>query len=218
MKPTENANLLGVGVTILILVGLSFIFDISTLRDWVVGAGVWAPLIFIALKATTIVIAPLSGSPLYPLVGLLFGFFPGILYTGLGDFLGYTIAFFLSRFFGKELAHKFIAKNQTGLFARVVDRIGDGKGFFYACLALNVFPELLAYGAGLSRLPYFKFIIILWPLTQISSTLLVLFGSVIKPENGSFLASVLGPMLIGGVLILVGGTLFMRTLNKEERK
>ncbi len=217
VKPSENGNLIGVGVTILVLIGLTFIFDIEALKSWVINAGVWAPLLFIGLKATTIVIAPLSGSPLYPLVGLLFGFFPGIFFVALGDFLGYTIAFCISRFFGKAFAHRFISKNQTGLLARVVDRIGDGKGFFYASLALGVFPELLAYGAGLSRLPYLKFIFILWPITLVTSTLLVLFGSIINPDSGSFAASVLVPMLFGGVLILVGGTLFLRYMEKDGK-
>jgi uncharacterized membrane protein YdjX (TVP38/TMEM64 family) len=80
-KPTEQVNYIGVAITILVIVGLTFLFDMEKIQEWIKTAGIWAPLIFIFLKTSTIVIAPLSGSPLYPLVGLLFGFWPGILYV-----------------------------------------------------------------------------------------------------------------------------------------
>jgi uncharacterized membrane protein YdjX (TVP38/TMEM64 family) len=211
---TKQANLIGLGLTILALVALSFVIDIEELKGWVINAGPWAPVLFILLKITTVVVAPISGSPLYPLIGLLFGFFPGFLYAALGDFLGYTIAFFISRYFGRALVLKLIEKNETGLLARIVDRIGDEKGFFFACLAFGVFPELLAYGAGLSRLSYFKCILILWPLSMIVSATLVLFGSSISLTNGSFLGASLIPMVIGGAVFATGLFLFYRHVKE----
>ena len=99
-KGTEQTNFWGIGLTLVAIITLALFVDIGSLRIWVEGAGVWAPLVFIILKVSTIVIAPLSGSPLYPLVGLLFGFWPGILYVALGDFIGYTTTFFIGRKLG----------------------------------------------------------------------------------------------------------------------
>lgn len=213
-KPTEQANLIGVGLTILVLVGLSFFIDIEELKGWVMNAGPWAPIVFILLKISTVVIAPISGSPLYPLIGLLFGFFPGFLYATFGDFLGYTIAFCISRYLGRKYVLRLIEKNETGLLARIVDRIGSEKGFFFACLAFGVFPELLAYGAGLSRLPYYRFIFILWPLSMVVSATLVLFGSSISLSKESFLGAALIPMAIGGVVFATGMYFFFRPVKK----
>lgn len=216
-KPTEQANLIGVGVTILALVALSFVIDIEELKGWVINAGPWAPLLFILLKISTVVIAPISGSPLYPLIGLLFGFFPGFLYATLGDFLGYTIAFMISRYFGRNLVLRLIEKNESGLLARIVDRISDQKGFFFACLAFGVFPELLAYGAGLSRLSYWRFIMVLWPMSMVVSATLVLFGSSISLTDGSFLGASLIPMAIGGLVFATGLFLFYRHFKTDPK-
>src|SRR3990167_7952182 len=146
-KPTEQINLIGVGITILVLVILAFFIDISSLQSWVERAGVWGPLVFILLKISTIVVAPLSGSPLYPLVGLLFGFWPGILYVAFGDFLGHSMAFSISRIFGKKLVLKLISNKESGLLVRVVDHISGTKGFLQACLIFFVVPEVLSYAS-----------------------------------------------------------------------
>jgi uncharacterized membrane protein YdjX (TVP38/TMEM64 family) len=121
----------------------------------------------------------------------------------------------ISRYFGRSLVLKLIEKNESGLLARIVDRIGDQKGFFYACLAFGVFPELLAYGAGLSRLSYPKFIVVLWPLSMVVSATLVLFGSSISLSDGSFLGASLIPMAIGGAVFATGLFLFYRHLKKD---
>jgi len=157
-KPSEQTNFIGIGLTILIILALVFFIDITSLKVWVEKAGAWGPAVFILLKISTIVIAPLSGSPLYPLVGLLFGFWPGMLYVAFGDFLGYTIAFYISRIFGRKIVLRLISNKEEGMLARIMDHISSPKGFIQACLTGFALPEILSYGAGLSRLSYIKFI------------------------------------------------------------
>lgn len=214
-KPTEKANFLGAGLTILVLVLLVWLVDVSALRVWVEKAGVWGPLVFILLKISTIVIAPVSGAPLYPLVGLLFGFWPGILYVAIGDFLGYTIAFYISRIFGQKIVFKLLSGKEEGLVARIIDHVGDAKGFFQACLTLFALPEVLSYGAGLSQLKYAKFISILMPFSLTAASILVFFGSILKPNSSSLLISLALPVA-GGIAILIGGTLFMKSIRGKE--
>src|SRR3989338_7758109 len=119
-KPTEQINLIGVGLTVLAIILLSLFIDIGSLKIWVERAGVWGPLIFILLKITTIVIAPLSGAPLYPVVGILFGFWHGALYVEIGDFLGYTIAFSISRLYGRKMVDKFISSKEESVLSPVI--------------------------------------------------------------------------------------------------
>jgi len=207
-------NLVGIGITILVIVAIAYFVDISSLRTYVEKAGVWGPIIYILLKVSTIVIAPLSGSPLYPLAGLIFGFWPGILYIVLGDFLGNSTAFFISRIFGQRIVFKLLSGKEESLVARIVDHIGDAKGFFQATLTLFALPEVLSYSAGLSRLSYFKFIGILLPFSIAVSSILVFFGSILKPNSSSLLISLALP-IAGGLAILIGGTMFMRELKKK---
>jgi len=214
-RPTEQANFIGIGLTILALVALTFFIDLDSVKTWVEKVGVWGPLLFIVLKASTIVVAPLSGSALYPLVGLLFGFWPGVLYVEIGDFLGYTISFFISRIFGQKLVLKILSNKEGGLLSRIIEHVSTAKGFLQACLTLFAMPELLSYGAGLSRLPYLKFILIITPLSIVASSLLVFFGSILDINSNSILLS-LGLPILGALVIIAGGTIFVRSVKKKN--
>ncbi len=212
-KPTEQFNILNLVIVFGLIIAASFLIDISQLKQLILTAGIWAPVIFVLLKILTIVIAPLSGSPLYPLVGLFFGFWPGVFYVAIGDFLGYSFAFFISRICGQKAVMRLISKNENGLMARMVEKIGTGKGFFQACLTCFALPELLSYAAGLSKLAYWKFILILWPASVIGTSLLVFAGASFDISQQPLLISLAVPAL-GSLCVFVGGYFFIRGLKK----
>lgn len=214
-KLSENFNFIGIGITILIIAVLSFFIDIEMMKVWVTNAGVWAPLAFIVLKIMTIVIAPLSGGPLYLLVGILFGFWPGILYVAIGDFIGYTINFFLSRALGRKYVEKMLSGREESILSKIIEHVGTPKGFFQAFLTAFISPELLSYAAGLSKLKYRYFISILWTGYLIVSSILVLLGSTFSKFSDMILVS-LGIPLVAGVCIYVGASWFMDSIKNEE--
>lgn len=207
-------NFWGLGLTALVIITIAFFVDLSSVKVWVEQAGVWGPLVFILLKVSTIVIAPLSGSPLYPLVGLLFGFWPGFLYVIIGDAIGYSIAFALSRTFGKKLIARFLSDKEEGTLGKVIAHAGTPRGFFHAALTLFAMPEILAYGAGLTRLPYPYFISIMVPITAIGSSLFVFIGSLLGPSSESILIG-FGLPALGMIAVLVGGSLFAKAIKVE---
>ncbi len=213
-KQPKEMNLWGLGLTILVIIAIAFFIDIEALKVWVARAGVWGPLVFILLKISTIVIAPLGGSPLYPLVGLLFGFWPGILYVVLGDAIGYTTNFFLSRRFGRRLIARFISDKEDGLLAKIIHHVGTPKGFFHACLTMFAMPELLCYGAGLSTLPYRYFITIMVPIVAVGSAIFVFIGSVLSGDTQSILIG-FGLPIIGALAMIIGGFLFSKSAFKQ---
>lgn len=212
-KSTEQFNITNLLIIFGLIIIASFLVDIAELRELIISAGTFAPLIFITLKAATIVIAPLSGSPLYPLVGLFFGFWPGVLYVVLGDFLGYSIAFFISRVMGRRIVERFISKKDTGIIARMIEKISTGKGFFQVCLTCFALPELLSYAGGLSKLPYWKFISILLPASGIATSILVLMGATFDTSNKPMILSLLVPV-VGGLCVLMGSFFFVKSLKK----
>ena len=212
-KPTEQTNFMGAGLTILAIILLALLVDIESLKIWVERAGVWGPLVFMLLKISSIVIAPLSGSYLYPMVGLLFGFWPGILYVALADFLGYTIAFYVSRLLGRGVVLKLISNKDEGIVNRIINHISETKGFVHVCLIFFALPDVLSYAAGLSRISYIKFISILWPFFTAVTAILVLFGSILEPRSESLLIGLAIPVA-GAFAMLIGGFLFMREIKK----
>lgn len=214
MKENEQFSVWGLMGTFAIIFVLAFFIDLSQVKDWVIAAGVWAPLLFILLKITTIVIPPLSGGPLYLLVGLFFGFWPGILYVAIADFLGYTIAFYLSRTLGQRIVMRMISQKEGSTVHRIIDHVSTPKGFFHAYLTLFSMPELLAYGAGLTKIRYRSFISILSPLSFVLSAVIVLFGSVLDITKGANFITLVFPLL-GMVVFMTGGWLFMKAVNKK---
>lgn len=214
-KPTEQFNFTGIAITLIVLAALSFLIDVETIKEGIVSAGAWAPLIFIFLKILTIVVAPLSGSPLYVLVGVFFGFWPGLLYVAIGDLIGYSTAFGISRVFGKPLVEKFVSKKESGLLARIVSHVGTLKGFIHVCIVCFAVPELLSYGAGLSRLAYWKFILTIMPLSMAMAAVLALFGSSLGSSEQSLIASA-GVPIVFTVIVLIGGSLFFKSIKKKN--
>src|SRR3989338_3324218 len=115
---------------------------IDDLRVKVENAGVFAPLLVIILKATTIVIVPLGGNPIYPIAGALFGFWEGWLYVLLGDALGASIAFYLSRVFGQKILRYVMGRSQMPTVMKLLLKLSDTYTFIKARFFFAGFPEL----------------------------------------------------------------------------
>lgn len=142
---------------------LLFVFSVTYLGEEkikliVESSGIWAPILMIVMKILTIVVAPLSGVPLYLMAGTLFGVSEGLIYILIGDALGYSTAFFISRGFGRHLLEKFMSKNESGIVNGMVKRLSTIKGFLVTCCLFAFASELVAYAAGLSRLPFKYFL------------------------------------------------------------
>lgn len=210
----REINPWGIGITILLIFVASFFIELKAVKDWVEQAGAWGPIVFILLKISTIVVAPLSGSPLYPLVGIFFGFWEGLLYVTLGDFIGCTINFYLARRYGQNLVFKFISKKEEGIVGRAINHMSSVKGFFQAALALFAMPELVAYAAGLSRLSYSKFVLILIPINIFGAGVLVFMGVAIDSAQSSTFIKYILPLL-GVAAFLLGGFLFTKAVRKR---
>ena len=119
--------------------------------------GIWAPIIFVLLKISTLVIAPLSGTPLYFIAGSLFGNLNGLILSLLGDFLGSTICFFLSRFYGHRIVKTLAGDKFFEKVMNTVVVLKDSKSFIKARITLIVMPEILAYASGFSKINFLTF-------------------------------------------------------------
>jgi len=183
-------------------------FGITEVQETIDEAGVWAPLILVLAKISTLVIAPIGGAPLYPLAGALFGFWKGTALLVTADAIGCTIAFYLSRIFGRHLAEKFLG-DDTKFLSRALHMMGTVRGFFVARICFMPLPEVAAYGAGLTRINYLPFIIICTAVGAVPVAILVGIGSVLTLGTSWILpvAIVLGLMIIPFAFFLFRSTL-----------
>lgn len=176
-------NLLFIAVAIGIAYFVTVHIGLEGLREKVETAGIYAPIIILILKATTIIVAPLGGTPLYPIAGALFGFWYALGLTLLGDFIGSTIAFYISRKFGRTVLHFFMTKTQTPTVEKVVGRLGEVKSFIKARIFFAGFMDLFAYAAGLSTINYWLFIVVHIIVHAAPASLAVIFGDLLVSGN-----------------------------------
>jgi uncharacterized membrane protein YdjX (TVP38/TMEM64 family) len=200
-------NFLGLGLVIVGIVIVAKYFGGDQLKAWVEGAGAWGPFALIVAKATTIVAAPLSGGPLYPLAGALFGAGPAIIYLTAGDLLGGSIAFFVARRFGRGLVERILAKSNAGFLDKALALMGTVKGFLVARVCFIALPEAISYGAGLTKLPYVVFAPIYTVIGLAPTIVLAVVGEAAFSGGGWMAVAALAG---GSVAALAGMALFAK--------
>ncbi len=172
-------------------------FGDEKLRALVHDAGPWGWLVLIAAKASTMIFAPLSGGLLYPLAGSLYGFWTGWLLVVIGDFIGGTVTFWISRIWGRALTERFLG-NDTAFLTRALELMGSLRGFLVARVMMISLPELATYAAGLTKINYIPFVIIHVCVGLIPSSILVATGGYIVEGNWYGTGLTLGAMSLIG--------------------
>lgn len=76
-------------------------------------------------------------------------------------------------------------------------------------------PELLSYGAGLTKLSYVKFILILMPIAITGASIFVFLGSMLKGDQSTLIG--LGFPAVSAVVALIGGYLFAQSIRKRHQ-
>ena len=158
-------NLLFIAIAIGVAYWVTVEVGIDDVRASVAHAGVYAPLIIILLKATTLVVVPLGGTPL------------------IGDILGSSIAFYLSRYFGRSILRFFMSSGQVPMVERLMEKMGERKTFIKAKLFFAGFPEIFAYAAGLTAVSFPFFLLVHIGVHAVGAALLVLFGEALVSGN-----------------------------------
>lgn len=216
IKPPSH----GVAVVLLIALALSALsillmnhFDGATkMRLWIEGAGVWAPLAYIALKAATYIIAPLSGTPVVLAGGALFGFWDGAAYALVGDTIGASINFWLARLLRERGLVRIAGKKAIKQIDHLTDSVGGWKALVAARFFLSGLYDFIAYAAGLSKLSYKTFLLVTF-FVGIPRTLLAVGVGNAAVTNQTFMYFLFGFSAI--VLITV---IFMQRKKPHDSK
>jgi uncharacterized membrane protein YdjX (TVP38/TMEM64 family) len=133
--------------------------DLTSLRQWALSLGRWAPLAIIALNALQTVVAPLPGQALNWVSGFLFGPWLGTLYTLAGMLTGSLIVLAVVRRFGRPLAERLAGAQRLARF----DRLAEQRGALFLFLVF-LFPflpdDLACLAAGLTPLPIWQILLL----------------------------------------------------------
>lgn len=129
-------------------------------RGLIENAGPWAPLAYIGLKASTYVIAPLSGTPIKFIGGAIFGFWDGFVYALAGDVLGATINFWVARLFRLKGVTRLAGRSALARIDELTEHVGGWRALLAARLLLSSLYDFIAYAAGLSNISFRQFFLI----------------------------------------------------------
>ena len=177
------AGLVLVAATVLVRDRLWIVTDVAALRAFVAGFGVLAPVVLILLQTLQVVLAPIPGQVLAVVAGYLFGPWWGTLFNVIGIGLGSTIAFWLSRRFGRAYVERVVSAAVLERFDDLVERRGL-PALFVLFLIPGLPDDALCFVGGLTTIPLRKLVVV----------------AVVGRAPAFFLANVLGDLVATGEL------------------
>ena len=168
--------LLALVIAILVLARFLGLGDrLGDLRDWIKSLGALGALVFILIYVVAVV-AALPAAPMSVAAAALFGSVWGIIVINIGATLGAALAFLVGRYFAREAVVNWVGRNEK---FRRLDELTEAHGAIIVALTrlVPIFPfNLLNYGFGLTRVPFWTYVFWTW-LCIIPGTVLYVVGA-----------------------------------------
>lgn len=188
---------------------------LGVLQDWIKGLGALGPLVFILIYVVAVV-AALPASPISVAAAALFGSVWGIILVNIGATLGAGLAFLVGRYFAREAVANWLGRNEK---FRRLDQLTEEHGAIIVALTrlMPVFPfNLLNYGFGLTRVPFWTYVFWTW-LCIIPGTVLYVVGAdaVLK---GVAQGKVPWPLVLAFVAALIFLTILVRFARRRLKE
>ena len=181
-------------------------FTPQSLQAAIAQAGIWGPLVYIAVIAVSVVISQIPGAPMAIAAGTLWHPLLAGAYTVAGGFSGALIAYWLGSGMGQPLVKAITGKT---LNITMPEREGAIGWVIFTTRLLPIFSfDLVSYGAGMMGLS--------WPIYasatffgMVPSTLMLTYlGDSFQPS-----ASVLGAIAAVLCLLFVGVPALLHRYN-----
>lgn len=212
----EHSTSIFVIALIVVLSIASFFIDLNAMRHSIEEAGIWAPILYILAKTSTVVFAPLSGTALYVFSVPLFGFWKGVLYSFVGDLIGAVITFYLSRSFGRPVVRYFAGKKNMDYIENALEVMSTPKGFLSMRLAALSMPEIASYAAGLTTINFWFFITVHMAVDIVPIFVMTAPGLFFTNHLPTWL--VVSGAVAAGLVTIVSNAIFVYMLNRANKK
>jgi len=179
--------------------GLENYLDPERLRTWILGFGLWGPIIYILIYSIVPSIL-IPGTPLTIAGGILFGPVYGSIYTAIGATVGASVAFLIARYLAREFIVRLLKKNEK---LNILDKEVERQGWKIVAFTrlIPLFPfNLLNYAFGLTSIRFGHYVLASFIFMLPAIIAFVVFSS-------SFLDLLTGKasneFLIGIILIVI---------------
>ena len=148
---------------------------LGDLRDWIKSLGFLGALVFMLIYVVAVV-AAVPAAPISVAAAALFGSVWGVILINIGATLGAGLAFLVGRYFAREAVVSWLGQNEK---FRRLDQLTEEHGAIIVALTrlVPIFPfNLLNYGFGLTRVPFWTYAFWTW-LCIIPGTVLYVVGA-----------------------------------------
>jgi uncharacterized membrane protein YdjX (TVP38/TMEM64 family) len=131
----------------------------TAFKDYLLGFGVWAPVVSALLMVFQSVVAPLPAFVITFTNGLLFGWLWGAALSWSSAMVGAAVCFYIARFLGRPVVEKLVGGTKALQVSDIFfDRYGD-RAVLIARLLPFVSFDIISYGAGLTSIGFWRFFI-----------------------------------------------------------
>jgi uncharacterized membrane protein YdjX (TVP38/TMEM64 family) len=127
-----------------------FVFNAAELRVWIAQFGFFAPLVFVLIQATQVVVAPIPGQVVALVAGYLFGPLAGTVYSLTGVLIGSAVAFSLSKRYGRSFVVEILHEDVVERFDDFVDTVGV-PGLFAFVIIPGLPDDAICFLSGLTK-------------------------------------------------------------------
>ncbi|MGD1854565.1 MAG: TVP38/TMEM64 family protein [Leptolyngbyaceae cyanobacterium] len=200
-----------IGVVILIaLIALPLVclnrlgLDEETIRVYVEQMGIWAPHGLFTLRFTSVVIPALPSEVYSVLTGGLLGFRHGLVVVCLSDLLSCTLSFWLASTYGRGGVRRLVGDRFMYRVDRFTQKHLEQNFFLMTAFLMTGFFDFVAYGVGLARAPWRKFLPALVLSIAISNPPVVALGAGILAGQGQVFLVVFAVLGVFGLALLTG--------------
>ncbi len=180
ISPRLKNFLLGLLLVVTIYLGMALLLKAIGLENahkLVQQAGIFAPVLFTALCAASLIIAPLSGSSLYVLGGVLFGKEAGFWLSYGASVLGCSINFWISRQLGRQTVTRFVGKKNLDELDKFIGKLKSHHSILYIALIMPLAQDIVSYAVGLTTIKYRHFLIALLPTAALIVAAYIYLGT-----------------------------------------
>jgi uncharacterized membrane protein YdjX (TVP38/TMEM64 family) len=147
-------------IILLVLIYLSplkdFFTDPKAIREFLLGFGLLAPLVYIFLQFMQVILSAIPGQVLSIAGGYLFGFTLGTAYNLIGTMAGSLVVFALAKKFGRKFVESFVPKKDM----HHLDRFFKRQGVMPLIIArvIPFFPnDAVSFFLGITKISYWRY-------------------------------------------------------------
>ncbi|MDD3889978.1 MAG: TVP38/TMEM64 family protein [Syntrophomonadaceae bacterium] len=189
--------------------------DVDLVRGYILGFGIWAPVVSFLLMVLQSVIAPLPAFIITFANAGLFGWVKGAVLSWSSAMAGAALCFYIAKFLGREAVEKLTSRTALEKVDQFFKQYGS-----YAILIARLLPfisfDIVSYAAGLTSMRFWPFFIATG-IGQLPATIVYSYiGGMLTGTTRTFVFGLL--MLFALSILLMLAKQIWKDRKKEVRK